>query len=304
MKTIALTVALILQVTGLWSHLPAEKRARLADASITSPQPAARPVAAISTLALPVRIGNEPLKFNQTTSILALDRASGTQLYAQNEAQKRPIASITKVVTTLVVLSRHQPSELVKIPTLPSYGPEDDIIGLVPGETYRLGDLVKAALIPSANDAADALALYDSGSIPGFTAKMNAKASDWGITDTHFASPSGLQDTGNYASAAALAKFGLLALENPFIREAVKQTNTSLTSTNGRTLSRTTTNDLLSTSKFYGIKTGYTLAAGECFMGLTQINGHDVITVVLGSSDRFGNTQTLVTWIGRNYQWL
>ncbi len=308
MKTLALTLALILQTTGIWPHLPDTQRERIASRAtgrVLQPVPAtAAPTSSVTSLGLPIRTGTEAAVFGPTASIVALDRATGTPLYTQNDHRQRPLASVTKLVTVLVILSRHDPAELVTIPTLPSYIPEAELLGLSAGETYRLGDLVKAALIPSANDAADALALYDSGSLTKFAAQMNLKLSSWGIEGGRFSGPSGLQDAGNSTTAEALGRIALLALQNPLIRDTVAQASVSLTSTGGRTLTGTTTNKLLATSGFYGIKTGYTLAAGQCFVGLTRINGHEVITVILGSSDRFGETQTLVNWIGRNYQWL
>jgi D-alanyl-D-alanine carboxypeptidase (penicillin-binding protein 5/6) len=305
MRNLALMAAFVLQTAGLWHHLPTTAQAQLAKTAVAPPAPIAKhaPLPK-SAWAMPLRVGEQPLRFDAATSVLALDRVTATPLYSQNATKQRPIASVTKLVTALVILSRHDPAATVTVPTLPAYGPEDDRLGLVAGEAYRWGDLVKAALIPSANDAADAMALADSGSQAKFAAQMNLKLKDWGINSARFTNPSGLQDTGNYATAQSLAQIALLALENPFLRDAAAQTNLSITSSQGRTLTAATTNKLLASGQFYGIKTGYTLAAGECFVGLTRIQGHDVITVVLGSADRFGDTQTLTNWIGHNYQWL
>lgn len=304
MKTIALAIALVLHVTGLWPHISQHARDRLANTATARLDAAPTPSATTATnLALPIRTATpDTITFPQDTSIVAIDRASATTLYAQNPTKSRSIASITKIVTILVILSRHSPDESVTIGNLPTYEPGAALIGLQPGETYRLADLVRAALIPSANDAADALAIYDSGNLTRFAAQMNLKMSAWDIPGTRFTNPSGLQD--NYASADALARIALLALQNPFIHDTVSHSSVSLTSTAGRTLTDVSTNQLLATGRYYGIKTGYTLSAGECFLGLTRINGHDVITVILGSSDRFGATEQLVTWIGKNYQWL
>ncbi|MGK3765494.1 D-alanyl-D-alanine carboxypeptidase, partial [Enterococcus faecium] len=82
--------------------------------------------------------------------------------------------------------------------------PSAEVMGLREGDRYTVGDLLKAALIPSYNDAADALALSDSGSITKFAAQMNLKMNEWGITGTRFVSASGLSDAGNYATALAL----------------------------------------------------------------------------------------------------
>ncbi len=308
MKILALALAFALQTTGLWPHLDESTRNKIAHQAVGQPasniSPSTTDLPPVTSLTLPIRTNPDAPKLETTTSVLALDRTSATPLYAQNDHQQRPIASITKLVTALVILSRHDPDDTVTIPQLPKYGPEDYVIGLTPGDKYQLSDLVKAALVPSANDAADALAIYDSGSPAKFASQMNSKMAAWDISGTHFTNPSGLQDTGNYATATALGKIALLSLENPVIQDAVKEPFVTIRSTSGRTLSHTSTNILLPTGQFHGIKTGYTLAAGQCFVGLTRIDGHDVITVVLGSKDRFGQTQSLVNWIGRSYQWL
>jgi D-alanyl-D-alanine carboxypeptidase len=304
MKTLALLTILALQTLGWWPHLPDHARQNLVTAGTTDrAHPAAPPAHPAPIPALPVPIDPQPLQL-PAASAFAVDAATGTVLYAQNAGARRPIASITKLVTVMVILSRHSPDELIRIPQLPNYQPADERIGLTAGETYRLDDLVRAALINSANDAADALALADAGTMPKFAARMNAKMAEWGITGTRFSNPTGLQDADNYASAEALAKIATLALANPLIRQTVSQPAAVITSRSGRTLNLTTTDDLLATGQFYGIKTGYTQAAGECFVGLTRIAGHEVVTVVLGADDRFGTTQALRTWIEQHWQWL
>ena len=306
MKTLALVLTLLLHVTGLWMYLPSTTRSQLtaADTHI----PGAVSTADISTRPLlpgplPIQTGAEPLNLN-TAAAVAVDAGTGTILYSHNAGAQRPIASITKLVTSMVILSGHQTTDPVTVPKLPAYDPADELVGLQPGETYSVGDLVTAALVQSGDDAADALALWDSGSAPKFAAKMNAKMAEWGITGTHFSSPSGLQDQNNYSTAASVSKIALLALSSAFIRHAVTLQNTSITSTTGRIIYVQTIDQLLATGQFYGIKTGYTPAAGECFVGLTRINGHEVVTVVLGAADRFAATQTLTNWISRNWQWL
>lgn len=308
MRTLALTTALALQLTGLWSYLPATARDRIA-ATAVSPRAAAPattpPATAVASLSLPLRISTTgPVRLDSNTSAIAIDRATAATLYAKDSGKQRPIASITKLMTALVILSRHSPDELVTIGTLPEYDPSAEVLGLQPGEIYPLGELVRASLVISGNDAADALAIYDAGSITKFAAQMNRKLADWDITGARFNNASGLIDDGNYATADALARLSLLALQNSFIRDAIRQPTATLTSTDSRVLSGTTTNKLLSTGRYYGIKTGYTLASGECFVGLTKVDGHEVITVILGSPNRFGETETLVNWISRNYQWL
>lgn len=301
MKYLALAAALTLQLSGLWPHVSNHARSELASvvARASQPAPSPAPVAAI-----PSRLGTEPLSLEAGTSAYAIDATTSLPLFAQNAAKERPIASVTKLVTAITILSRHKLDETVTIGKLPQYQSDDDTLGFITGEKYKLSDLIKAALIPSANDAADALAIYDAGSTQKFATTMNTKMQQWGITGAHFSSPSGLQDDNNYASAENLAKIAKLALQNPFIKQTVMEQSATFSSLSGRPFAVTTTDDLLATGQFYGIKTGYTGQAGQCFVGLTKIDGHEVITVVLGSSDRFAETQTLVNWIGRNWQWL
>ena len=306
MKTLALIVTLLLHATGLWGRVPAGTRAHLTAADTSLPgviKTSDIPTKPVPPGPLPLQTANEPLSLG-VASAIAVDAATGTVLYSQNPGAKRPIASVTKLVTSLVILSEHSPQDLATVPKLPAYDPADELVGLVPGETYRAGDLVTAALVQSGDDAADALALWDSGSATKFAVKMNSKMAEWGITGTHFASPSGLQDQNNFATAEAVSRIALLALSSPFIRHAVSLQSTTITSTAGRTIYVQTIDQLLATGQFYGIKTGYTPAAGECFVGLTRIGGHEVVTVVLGADDRFGETQKLSNWISRNWQWL
>ena len=307
MKTLTLILILSLHATNLWPHLSAASRNHLV--SLVSDSSSAARTASSSSLSpaqispLPIRISTAALNV-PAASAIAVDSATATVLYAKNVGARRPIASVTKMITVLTILSDHSLNETITVPSLPIYPSDAEIMGLTPGDTFRLGDLVKAALIPSDNDAADTLAIATAGSIPKFAAKMNAKMALWGITDTRFVSASGLQDTGNYASAAALAKIASLAIQNPDIARIVATSSAAITSGQGRVYNLRSTNDLLASGDFYGIKTGYTEAAGECFVGLTRINGHQVITVVLGADDRFGATITLTNWIGQTWQWL
>jgi D-alanyl-D-alanine carboxypeptidase (penicillin-binding protein 5/6) len=112
-----------------------------------------------------------------------------------------------------------------------------------------------------------------------------------------------LNDINNAASAQAVAQISQFILRNPSLRELVGTGATSIRSQQGRVLNLAPTNQLLQSGRFDGIKTGYTLAAGQCFVGLTTVQGHEVITVILGSSDRFGDTLLLTNWINRNYIW-
>jgi D-alanyl-D-alanine carboxypeptidase (penicillin-binding protein 5/6) len=295
---------LALQTTGIWDHLSEAHRFKLSSAAATHSAPAEQVAIARPPLApIPVQVGTSPLSL-KSASVLAIDASTGTVLHAQDPGAQRPIASISKLITCLVILSRHSVDEIVTVPKLPEYIQGAELLGLVEGEKYRLGDLVTAALVPSANDAADTLAIFDSGSVSKFAAQMNLKMKQWAIKGTNFTSPSGLNEDNNYATALSLGKIAGLALTNPTIRDMVKLTNATISSQTGRVFNFTSTNKLLASGAFYGIKTGYTQIAGECFVGLTRIDGHEVITVVLGAENRFGASQELANWIGSNWKWL
>jgi D-alanyl-D-alanine carboxypeptidase (penicillin-binding protein 5/6) len=251
----------------------------------------------------PVQIGSAPLSL-QASSVIAQDVSSNAVLYQKNDAAKVPIASITKLATVLVILQHHKLSDLVTIPALPAYDPEDDILGLTAGEQFRVSDLVQAALVASANDSADSLALIDSGTEAAFSAKMNRLVATWGLDHTRYNNPTGLNDDGNYSTAADLAKLAKLALTNPDISRIINEPSATITDSSGRSFDLKSTNDLLTSDpRFHGIKTGYTVAAGQSFMGLATIHGHQVITVVLHSPDRFGETTALANWVEKEFQW-
>ncbi len=258
----------------------------------------------LSNVAIPVPLaGYQPLTL-PVKGAIAIDQTTGTVLFEQTADTQLPIASLTKLVTALVILSNHHLDDVVTIPTLPTYQAADARMGLLPGDHFSISQLVSALLIPSANDAADALAIYHSGSLDAFSQAQNAKLKLWSVPTTHLANASGLSDDNNYSTARDLSKIANLALINPFIRSVVSQPNLTITNQEGRVYQLATTNQLLSIKDFHGIKTGYTLAAGQCYIGLVTINGHEVITVVLGAQDRFGNTKTMTDWIKNNWQWL
>ncbi len=251
---------------------------------------------------VPIKVATKPLQLG-AASAYAIDVTTGEVLYSSRPDTQRPIASITKLVTAMVILRSHNLDELVTIPALPTYTPDDALVGLKPGSVFTVRDLLAGLLIHSGNDAADALAIADSGSREAFAAKMNRFVAEWGIMAARFSNPSGLGDNGNSASAEALAKISLLALRNPTVTSLVKTPTATITSKDGQIFKLETTDHLLQSGRFHGIKTGYTVAAGQCFVGLTTIQGHQVITVILGSQDRFGESMLLADWINTTYQW-
>ena len=236
-------------------------------------------------------------------SVYVVDATTGTVLYQKNADTPRPIASLTKMMTILTILKNHNPDEQVTIPQLESYKQGDALAGLVSGDKFALKDLAAATLIPSDNDAADSLAIHDSGTKEKFYGKMNSIAKEWGISGATFVSASGLQDVGNQASAKDLATIARLGLKNKLFSQLTSTKTMKVTSGQGKVYTLNTTNDLLDGVRVFGVKTGYTPAAGECLVTLAKINGHDIITVVLASPDRFGETSRILDWVTTTYNW-
>lgn len=264
--------------------------------------PAAQVAQGESSAAVPI-LNSTDQPYVYAKSVYVVDATTGTVLYQKDAETPRPIASLTKMMTILTILKEHSPNEKVTIPQLAPYKPGDALAGLTPGETISLKDLVAAALIPSDNDAADSLAIYDSGTKEKFYGKMNTIAKEWGLSSATFASASGLQDAGNEASAKDLATMARLGLYNKLFAQLTSTKTMKVTSEQGRVYTLNTTNDLLDGVRVFGLKTGYTPASGECLVTLSKINGHNIITVMLGSQDRFGETTRLLDWVTNSYTW-
>lgn len=272
--------------------------------SLNHPQAAIESAAPVHRLDQPVTISHEPLTL-AAASAYAVDADTMTPLYSSNADKPLPIASLTKIGTALVTLKDHSPEQVITVPSnLPTYSPADALLRVVPGEQFRFDQLLAAALIPSANDAADSLALNTQPTMASFSTAMNQLTSDWRIEGVHYSNASGLTDTDNYATAQALAKLVKLGLKNQLFAKLTSTTSTSITDLAGRSYNLKSTNELLgSDPRISGIKTGFTPAAGQCFVGLANIKGHRVITVILGSPDRFGETRQLLDWIEHNWDW-
>ena len=207
----------------------------------------------------------------------------GTVLAARNADARRAVASITKLMTALVVLERASLDDVV-IVSPRAAGIGEATILLRPREVVTVRDLIVGALVPSANDAATALALHvGNGSLRRFAAMMNRKARLLGLRDTHFVNPHGLDASGHASSARDAVRLLRAALRNPFIRETVHRRTAELAG--GRTVE--TTDDLLARfPPLLGGKTGHTTRAGWSQVAAAQGPGVIVYAAVLGGASR------------------
>ncbi len=215
--------------------------------------------------------------------------ATGEVLLRYHDRERLPIASITKLMTVLVALERSKPDDVVVISGRAAAVGESSIY-LRRGERITVGDLVEAALIQSANDAAVALAEHAGGSQRAFVALMNAKARRLGLTDTHFVNPDGLDAPGHYSSARDVTKLARVAMQNPLIRRVVRETGATIAG--GRRLE--TWNDLLySFPGLVGVKTGHTAGAGWSEVAAARGRGLTIYATLLGGSTRAGRNEDL-----------
>jgi D-alanyl-D-alanine carboxypeptidase (penicillin-binding protein 5/6) len=225
------------------------------------------------------------------------------EVLAQKRAWARvPIASITKLMTVIVALDHAKWNDVVRVQR-EAADVGESTINLRPGERMTVGDLVKGALIQSANDAADALADYvGHGNEAAFVQMMNAKAGELGLARTHFARPDGLDARGHYSTALDVTRLAETAMRDPRIRAAVRERTASISG--GRKLH--TWNDLLGVfNGLYGVKTGHTSAAGWCQVAAVRRNGVTLYTTVLGSptrSQRNADLAGLLRWAVSRYR--
>lgn len=207
----------------------------------------------------------------------------------------RAPASITKLMTVLVALERARLDEVVTVsPQAAAVG--ESSVGLRAGEQLTVGDLAIATLVPSANDAATALALHiGDGSVSRFVELMNAKAQALGLTATRFENPHGLDQPGHVSSARDVTTLLTAALENPFIR--TWSARPTATIGGGRTL--TSTDSLFGRVPLVGAKTGHTNDAGWSQVAAVEGNGVRVTASLLGAaseSQRNNELASLLRW--------
>lgn len=231
-----------------------------------------------------------------SVAAVLLDAGTGTRIYEkQANAQLAP-ASTTKMVTAYLALARGNLDDRVVI-TAGDLA-VDSVLGLTPGEVWSLEDLVYALLLSSDNAAALAIARHIAGSEAAFVALMNEQVERWGLRDTHFANPHGLDDPEHYSSAADLAEIALRCLENPVFAEIVRTREHQV---GWRTL--VNLNELLrSYDGALGVKTGTTAGAGQCLVSAVSRPEGRAICVVLGSDDRYRDTRVLLDYYFAHYR--
>lgn len=230
-------------------------------------------------------------------SYVLADANTGEVLFCHNENQRMPIASTTKVLTCLVALERVKLDDAVTV-NAESCGIEGSSIYLYEGEKLYVRDLLYALMLESANDAAVCLAYHVAGSVEAFSELMNSKASELGLTNSHFNNPHGLEDSQHYSTALDMARIWCEAMKNDTFREIVstKTYRMDLEEEDSyRFLSNH--NRLLKTyDDCIGGKTGYTKTAGRCLISGAERNGAELVMVTLNDPNDWSDHEALLDY--------
>ena len=261
--------------------------------------------------------------------VVLMDAKTGEVLYQKNANEQKFPASITKIMTCLLVLENVEDlDEKVTVANFTIDDPKASVIGIMPGEEISVHELLYGLMLPSGNDAAAALAIHVAGSIANFAQMMNARAAEIGMTNTHFVNPHGLHDDNHYTTAMDMAKLAFVAMQNDAFREIVSTpsyipapTNIHNADNNWNPDMWENTNKLVSGSyeepyafndstkgHAIGIKTGYTSKAKYTLVSAAQNTDgtQEVIAVVLSSglNERFVDSTTMFLYAFEFYDTL
>lgn len=233
-------------------------------------------------------------------SAVVIDSQTGTVVYEKNCNETLKMASTTKIMTAICAIENGNLTEIVKI-TKEMVGAEGSSIYLKEGESLTLEDLLYGLMLGSGNDAAEAIAVYISGSVEKFTQLMNDTAKKIGLSHTCFENPSGLDGENHYTTALELAKLAQYAMQNETFKKIASTQSKRISGPDGVRVF-TNHNKLL---KIYdganGIKTGYTKASGRCLVSSASRDGSEFITVTLNAPDDWDDHVKLFDYAFENF---
>ena len=237
------------------------------------------------------------------SSAAIIDLKTGTTLFEKNSNLKHLPASTAKLMTALIVLEKCSPQTIVTVDDIQKIGNQ---MGLEAGDQVTVENLIHGLLIKSGNDAAYVLASACSDSNGNFISQMNEKARSLEMLNTRFVNPAGFDDPFQFSTAADLAKLARVAVGNPMIAKIVATKSTVVTDVSGnKNFYLENVNELLGeVNGVVGIKSGQTNGALENLITQTTRDGNSIITIVLGSKDRFTESKDLIEWAFSNYRWI
>jgi len=224
----------------------------------------------------------------------------GRPLWVGHADERLPMASLAKLMTALIAVEAGNLDAWADV-SAGAAAETGTRIGLHRGERVKRGDLLRATLVRSANDACRALADAIGASADprqptaAFVARMNARASKLGLADTHYANPCGHDDPAQYTSVRDLAALSRIVLADATLADIAQRREVAFTTATGRALSARTTNALLENLPgARGLKTGTTPAAGRCLVAVVERDGHRVLAVLLHAPERWWDSVGLV----------
>src|SRR3989338_1165394 len=253
---------------------------------------------------IPILDTNVYLPVIDAKAAMVYDINSSRYLYAQNIKEKLPIASLTKILTAIAVIENLNLKDVVSVSNtaIKVDGEKQD---LYLGERFIVEDLVKMMLVKSSNDAAYALTEHAKANNIDLIQKMNLKAADLGMYNSYFKDSAGLDDEA-YSSAEDVGKLVKHLLTYPRLLNILSQQSTSIKSLDSIEHHIQTTNRLLGeVPNVLGGKTGYTEGALGCLVLIVEVSSKNdkIISVILGSNERFTDTTKLVQWSQQAYKW-
>ncbi|GMQ84893.1 MAG: hypothetical protein BMS9Abin07_0458 [Acidimicrobiia bacterium] len=234
----------------------------------------------------------------ESVSWAIYDESAGVKLASWNGDLERSMASVTKVMTAMIVLDELQLDDTVTVPAIATTG-FGSSAGLVAGEEWRVYDLLIAMLVRSGNDAAMTLAWkVGDESIDTFVDLMNQRATEFGMENTSFANPHGLDAPGHYSTANDLLKLTLASLDYPVLQDIVRIRLVKLPDDpTGKNRMVKNTNLLLGAYPgVVGLKTGETPLADRVLLSVAKRGDRRLVGVVMGSDDHFGDTREMLEW--------
>lgn len=249
----------------------------------------------------PVNKTGQPAPVLSARSVIVMDIDSAVVLYQKNSDLTLLPASTTKIMTALVVLENYPLRQVLTIGNLEKNG---QTIKLLPGEKLTVENLLYGLLVSSGNDAAMVLAQNFPGGDQAFIEAMNQKAQKLNLNNTHFENPTGIDHPNHYTTTLDLARLTVSALKNPVFAKIVATKQITIWDISQQIPHYLyNVNQLVGKNGILGVKTGWTEEAGECLVAYIEKNGHGLINVVLGSQDRFGETEKLINWVFENFEW-
>ncbi len=295
---------------SFWQHVTAFFLANLIPAGVFQAQMAPLPPPPLLELEVAplAKILNEEVSIPvvAATSALVIETHSNEVLHEQNVWEVLPIASLTKLMTALVV-REHLDTQMEVTVSGNAASTPGSRATLVTGEVMTVHELLKGLLITSGNDAAVTLAEATAGTESAFAELMNDRAQSLGLHSTRFQDASGLSPL-NVSTAFEIAHLAKQVFKDPVLQEIMQQKDVVISSTDGGiTHQLKNTNRLLGSSitdRVIAGKTGTTPQAGQCLVSfISHPEGRKTMMILLGSQNRFGEMESLVNWVDQKFYW-